>query len=74
MFDMTDQVENQRTIETNGAKIFINRKDPFGLWYIAFERGELPEWLKGAYTSVERATADINVYIEKHAKREKKVA
>ena len=68
-----ETAENQRVIETNGAKIFLNRKDPFGFWYIKFERGEMPDILTGAYTSAELAIADINKYLDNHKSREKKV-
>ena len=66
--------ENSRVVETNGAKIFLNRKDPYGFWYVKFERGEVPEVLSGAYTSAELAMSAINKYLEEHKTRDKKAA
>jgi len=63
-----------RTIETNGAKIFLNCKDPFGFWFVSFERGELPDVLSGAFSSAELATSAVTTYLEKHRSREKKAA
>ena len=69
-----DTAENIRTIETNGAKIFLTRKDPYGFWSISFEHGQLPEQLTGSYTSAELAAADVDKYLSQHKTREKKVA
>ena len=69
-----ETAENIRVIETNGAKIFLTRKDPYGFWFISFEHGQLPDKLTGAYTSAELAAADVDKYIAEHKTREKKVA
>lgn len=69
-----DEQENLRVIETNGAKIFLTRKDPFGFWYVSFEKGEVPMTIAGAYTSAGLAEADVTVYLNEHKTREKKVA
>lgn len=34
-----------------GNKLSVVRKDPFGLLHFKLERGELPEMLKGSFTS-----------------------
>lgn len=56
--------DNQRVIQPEGSsKIFLNRKDPYGFWYISFERGELPDSLKDAYTTIQMAAHAVDQYL-----------
>ena len=43
----------------------VTQKDtcPYGHWYISRDKGQIPEQLKGAYTSFERALADVKIYL-----------
>lgn len=61
--------ENQRTIETNGSNINLVRKDPFGFWFVSFERGIVPEKLQSAFTSLDAASTAINNYLDNHKTR-----
>ena len=75
MIDVNDDLSSRfKTIETNGAKIFLKCTDPYGFWYVSFEKGPVPEKLAGAYTSSDNAQVAINSYLEQHSTREKKVA
>lgn len=69
-----DDAENLRVIETNGAKIFLHRTDPFGFWIVQFEKGQLPESLTGSYTSATIAAEAVEKYLNDHKTREKKAA
>jgi hypothetical protein len=50
-------------------KIRFRREDPFGFWYISLEKGNLPEPMKGSYTTLQYAENAANVWI--HNKRYK---
>jgi hypothetical protein len=61
---MTQTGDGERVIEPEGsARIFIRRRDPFGFWYVVFERGQTPESLSSAYTSNTYAKAAVEDYL-----------
>lgn len=47
----------------NGNELRVIREDPFGFWYISYTKGNIPETLKGAYTSFDEAKKAIDSYI-----------
>jgi hypothetical protein len=49
--------------ETNN-KYTIEREDPFGLYYIKIEKGQLPPKLKGAWTNTRLARQAIDQYLK----------
>jgi hypothetical protein len=57
----TEYVSSEvRTYPYKGNKAFIERKGPFGFWFVRLERGEVPEKLKEvSYTTVENAAKAI---------------
>lgn len=57
--------ENERTVHTEGARIFLRRTDPYGFWNISFERGSPPSYLEGSFTSLDVALATVRNYITK---------
>ena len=44
-------------------KLRVKRGDPFGFWFISFERGQIPEKLSGAYTGAEEAIKAVKAYL-----------
>ncbi len=58
--------ENERTVHNTGSKIYLRRTDPYGFWYISFERGSPPEHLQGAYTTLDHVTAVVRNYVEEN--------
>jgi hypothetical protein len=62
--------ENVRVLEVGKNKLYLRRKDPFGFIYINWERGELPDMLKGAYTSYDEAKKKIANYLDAQSKVE----
>ncbi len=56
----------------NGNKIHIKATDPYGFWYINLDKGQLPEKLKGAYTTLEMARKDIERYLAEKGRGELK--
>lgn len=64
-----DRFENHKiwTLAT-GNKLHGKRKDPFGFVYLNFDKGQLPEELKGAYTSFSEAERAVKNYIAKTGK------
>lgn len=64
--------DGERVIEPEGsAKIFIRRRDPYGFWYVTFERGVTPESLSSAFTSNAYAKAAVEDYLEKSTVRKR---
>jgi hypothetical protein len=67
-------IPNERRIDYGAHnKIKLTRKDPYGFWYVSFERGQLPEYLKGAYTTYSAAEAEVMKYIAKQGRDVKTV-
>lgn len=44
-----------RSLELDNNKVNITRRDPYGFWHISLDKGQIPEHLKGAYTSYPQA-------------------
>lgn len=61
--------ENKRTFELkSGNKVVVTRRDPFGLWYISFDKGAVPKSLSGSYTTFALALRDINTWADANDK------
>ena len=58
-----DRASRVRTIDLGNNKIFMKQTDPFGLIEISFERGQIPEELKGSYTGFDYARRKIETYL-----------
>jgi hypothetical protein len=59
-------VTSRRTYDlVSGNKIHAERKDPYGMIYIHFDKGKPPEELEGAYTSYDEADKAIQLYLNK---------
>lgn len=63
--------ENERTVHTGSAKIYLRRKDPYGFWFVSFERGEIPAYLDQAFTSIDRAYEALENYMNTNKHRAK---
>lgn len=62
--------ENEREITSPGSsKIILRRKDPYGFWYISFERGQIPASLNQAFTAIDRAYEAVQNYLNENANR-----
>lgn len=62
-----------KTIEVaiEGNTVFIERKDPYGFFYLRLAEGELPAKFKGAaYTTIERAHQGITL-LKEHIEKSK---
>lgn len=65
------QVENIRVLDLGNNKIYFKYTDPFGFIKVSFDKGQMPDWLKGDYTSLEAAKNAIKTYLA-NKKREPK--
>jgi hypothetical protein len=65
MEDFAQPEDRVRFVEVGNNKLFMKRVDPYGFVYVNYERGELPQELKGAYTSFEAARTGIQKYLAK---------
>ena len=53
-----------RKIEIDGNTVHIRCEDPYGFWYISVSKGQIPEKLKGSYTSFDQAFRDVNTWLK----------
>lgn len=53
-----------RKIELDGNTVHIKCEDPYGFWHISIAKGQIPEKLKGAYTSFDQALREVNVWLK----------
>lgn len=73
MFDFADptkekDLSNKRTIELANNKIHIEKRDPYGFWFITFDRGQAPAHMRGSYTSPILAEAAVKLYLQQKDK------
>jgi hypothetical protein len=61
-----DLSPNREVILDNGNKYHVHQKVecPFGYWYIHMDKGQIPDELRGAFTSPTVAYAAINSYLQ----------
>lgn len=71
-FTVEHSKENERILHVDGsANIVLNRKDPYGFWYVSFERGTIPESLNQAYTAIDRAYDAVQNYLNENGRRQR---
>jgi hypothetical protein len=63
--DLVETDENIRSIPVGKNVLHAKRKDPYGFWTIHFERGSVPEELKGTYTSFSECWKKIECYLNR---------
>lgn len=47
----------------NGNIVHIKCEDPYGFWMVSLEKGNLPDKLKGAWTTFQQALAAVNQWL-----------
>jgi hypothetical protein len=68
-FQESKDLDSKRSLTLeNGNKIYIERKDPYGFWDIHYDKGQIPDSLKGKFTSYDRAEHAVKVYLSEKAK------
>jgi hypothetical protein len=58
-------------VDTDNDFIF-KQEGPYGFWNVSRERGQVPESLSGAYTSIDAAREAVQVYANKLSQAKKK--
>jgi hypothetical protein len=51
----------------NGSTIHAKCLDPYGMWKLNYDKGPLPEYLSGDYTSLSEVEKAITYYASKKA-------
>jgi len=73
---MTDQdgrqIDNIRVLDLGNNKIYFKYTDPYGFIQVNFDKGQMPESLKGSYTSLDAAKIAVKNYLA-NKKRDVKV-
>jgi hypothetical protein len=64
MEEFDKDLPNVREIPFLNNKARLKREDPFGFVYISYERGQVPEELKGSYTSFDEARKALGTYLQ----------
>ena len=54
----------ERVIKVHNNSITIAPENPYGLWKVSFQRGAVPEKLRGRYTSYNLAEAAVDSYLK----------
>lgn len=70
--DFEKDLPDIRTIDLDNNKIYIKKQGQYGLWYVNFDKGQIPKELKSAFTSPDMAERAINLYLARKG-REKAV-
>lgn len=78
MFEMFDDKTDKdllsdRVFDLGNNKLHLKKEDPYGLWYIHFEKGQIPAHLKGAYTSFWEGEKAVKVYLADKSREVKAV-
>lgn len=56
--------ETQRVFKLkNGMRVFFKKIPPYGFWTVSFERGAIPDSLKGSYTSFKRLYDQVDYHV-----------
>lgn len=48
----------------NGNTLFLKRTNPYGFFVFSLGKGQLPEWMRGTYTSLIEAQKAMKQYLE----------
>lgn len=58
----------------NGNILYLRRTDPYGFFVFSLARGQLPDWIKGSYTSLSDAKKAAQQYLtERQFEQAKKI-
>lgn len=61
-----------KRIELENNTIYIKKTDPYGFWTVNFDKGQMPENLRGSYTSFSDAEREVLTYL-RNKKRLKEI-
>lgn len=65
MIDHIESDPNKRTLHlTNGNKVHVERQDPYGFWYVHYDKGPMPDQMTGAYTTYDQAEKAVVSYLK----------
>lgn len=61
-----DRATNEnRVVEYNNSQVLVRKDEsPYGFWRLSLERGRLPEYLLGVYTSPAQASEAALQYLK----------
>lgn len=79
MLDIFDDASDKdlsrnRSLDYGNNKIHIRCTDPFGFWHLSLDKGQLPEHLKGSYTTFDNARVAAEAYLAEKGKTVKEVS
>lgn len=57
------QIDNVRVLDLGNNKIYFKYTDPYGFIQVNFDKGQMPENLRGSYTSLDAAKTAVENYL-----------
>lgn len=66
------QIDNVRVLDLGNNKIYFKYTDPYGFIQVNFDKGQMPENLRGSFTSLDTAKIAVENYLA-NKKRDVKV-
>lgn len=67
--DVENNVTDNIEFDLDNNTVYIKAKNPHGFYWVSLKRGNLPEKLKGAYTSRFSAEKEVRGYYEDQKNR-----
>lgn len=64
-----DHSDKVKKLELENNTLSMKRTDPYGFVKISFAKGQVPEHLRGDYTSFEEARKAIDVYLREKGRK-----
>lgn len=62
--DTEKDIPNVRFVHTRyGFSVRLERRDPYGLVYVVWNKGPVPDIISGAYSDFDRAREAVTVYL-----------
>ena len=59
-----DQPNMREIALPTGNKLYAKRDPQFGFWTFNLDKGQIPRWMSGKYTSISEAQAAVKRYLQ----------
>ena len=70
----TDAEDNRVLVLENGNKLYLKRTDPHGFFYYNLDKGQLPPYMKCAFTGIRQAKEVLIKYLSERKEASNEVS